>query len=221
MQKVDIMKKLTEDKIQHIFRRADHTHVKEFTTTFNKYAEVFGFTTDFQVNAFLAEIEEEVGLDLIPKHENLNYSCKALKALFRYYKRNPNMAKKHGRCNGYRADQKAIANHAYANRGGNGDPLSGDGWRYAGNGFIQLTLKSNYMQIATALSLVLGEVITPKILSKKMTGSVKWSLLSAMAFYFTHKMYNAKTVDQMTAIVNKHTHSYEQRKKHYMYIASL
>jgi len=81
------MKKLTEDKIQHIFRRADHAHVKEFTTIFNKYAEVFGFTTDFQVNAFLAEIEEEVGLDLIPKHENLNYSCKALKSLFRYYKR--------------------------------------------------------------------------------------------------------------------------------------
>ena len=212
------MKPLTEDKVQHIFRHAEEHQVELFVEVFNKYASYFGFETDFHVNAFLAQITEEVGISLTPKRENLNYSCKALKALFGYYKRNPREAKKDGRCNGHRANQRAIANNAYDGRIGNRN--YNDGWMFRGGGAIQLTGRANYEQIAIAISIVLGEPYTAEDLAQEMD-TVEGSLLVSMAFYFTHKLYKAKTVDEMTALVNKHTHSYKQRKEHYRYIASL
>ena len=214
------MKKLSQDKVQHIFRNSEPYEVEIFVDSFNKYSNVFGFHSDFLVNAFLAQINEEVGTTLAPKLENLNYSCKALKALFGYYKRNPAHAKRDGRCKGHRADQRAIANHAYAGRLGNIN--HNDGWMFRGAGYIQLTGRGNYEDISTVLSLSLGDGVlyTPEDLSHGMT-SIEGALLSAMAFFFRHKLYEVETIDQMTALVNKHTHSYEARKKHYQYIATL
>jgi len=211
---------MKQDKIQHIFRRADHKDVEIFTKTWNKYAVIFGVDTPFLENAFLAQISEEVGLDLAPKSENLNYSCKALKSLFGWYKRNPSFAKKHGRCNGHRANQTQIANHAYANRIGNGNPGTGDGWKYRGRGYIQLTGKSNYNRISEVLSVALSKPISPEELAIKME-TVSGALLSAFGFFFSHKLYKARTIDQMTEIVNKKTATYKERKKEYKYISSL
>jgi len=45
---------------------------------------------------------------------------------------------------GYVGKPRELANRAYANRGGNGDEASGDGWRYRGRGLIQLSLLDNY-----------------------------------------------------------------------------
>jgi len=208
---------LTEDKIAHIFRRSDPHEVEIFTLTFNKYAKLFKFDTSFQVNAFLAELNEEVGLSLSPKRENLNYSCKALKALFGYYKRNPKQANKDGRCQN-KANQRAIANNAYGNRLGN--KKSNDGWLFRGAGYIQLTGRSNFTQIAKTLSRTLQMEFTAESLAAEMH-TIEGALLSAMAFYYTHKMYKAKNINQMTKIVNSKTPTYKQRKKHYLYIASL
>nr|WP_256449890.1 glycoside hydrolase family 19 protein [Flavobacterium sp. MC2016-06] len=53
--------------------------------------------------------------------------------------------------NEYARQPEKIANKIYANRMGNGDVASGEGWKYRGRGFIQLTGKNNYKALAVHL----------------------------------------------------------------------
>jgi predicted chitinase len=75
--------------------------------------------------------------------ENLNYSAKALRLVFGKYFKTDEEATRYAR------QPEKIANRVYARRMGNGVESSGDGWRYRGRGFIQLTGKNNYKAFAT------------------------------------------------------------------------
>lgn len=86
---------------------------------------------------FLAQVLHESAM-LSTVTENLNYSELNLAKVFKkYFDRNT--AKKYAR------QPQKIANRVYANRMGNGDEMSGDGWKYRGRGLIQLTGKENYI----------------------------------------------------------------------------
>jgi predicted chitinase len=74
--------------------------------------------------------------------ENLNYSAKALRAVFGKYFKTKKQAQAYAR------QPERIANRVYANRMGNGSESSGDGWKYRGRGLIQLTGKNNYRAFA-------------------------------------------------------------------------
>lgn len=80
-------------------------------------------------------------------NENLNYSASSLQKVFKKYFPNERIARMYAR------KPEMIANRVYGGRMGNGPEQSGDGWRYRGRGFIQLTGKNNYKAAGSALGI--------------------------------------------------------------------
>jgi len=99
--------------------------------------EKFEINTPLRLAHFLAQCGHESGGFKLTK-ENLNYSAKGLQGIFKKYF--PDAAK----AALYERKPEKIANLVYANRMGNGPEASGDGAKYCGRGFIQLTGKTNY-----------------------------------------------------------------------------
>lgn len=97
---------------------------------------VYNINTRFRVAAFLAQIGHESGR-LAHVVENLNYSENGLNSVFKKYFPN-------GLAREYARKPEAIANRVYADRMGNGNENSGDGWKFRGRGLIQLTGRNNY-----------------------------------------------------------------------------
>ena len=86
---------------------------------------------------FLAQLAHESG-NFKHVSENLNYSAEALRRVFKKYFLTDELALMYAR------QPEKIANRVYANRMGNGEESSGDGWKYRGRGLIQLTGMDNY-----------------------------------------------------------------------------
>jgi len=95
-----------------------------------------GIDTPLRACHFLAQVAHESN-DFKFKIESLNYSKSGLLRTFGKYF-TPALAEK------YERKPQMIANRVYANRMGNGDEASGDGWKYKGRGYIQITGKENY-----------------------------------------------------------------------------
>ena len=108
---------------------------QKYKSLFNKY----GLTTKLRIAYFMSQIEHESGLK--PISENLNYSAKRLLQIFpKYFNAEKALI--------YANKPQLIANRVYANRMGNGSESSGEGWKYRGRGFIQITGKENYFRLA-------------------------------------------------------------------------
>ena len=95
--------------------------------------------------------------------ENLNYSEQGLIATFSVYRNNPALARQHAR------KPELIANTAYGGRMGNTQP--GDGWKYRGRGFIQLTGRNNYTRYAEVAGIDL--VNDPDIIRRDLKKSIE------------------------------------------------
>lgn len=98
----------------------------------------FEIDTPERVAGFLAQVGHESS-GFRYTSENLNYSPARLMQVFPKYFPDEALA------NAYGHKPEKIANRVYANRMGNGDEASGDGWRFRGRGLIQLTGKENYV----------------------------------------------------------------------------
>lgn len=107
----------------------------KYKSLFNKY-EV---NTSLRIAHFMAQIEHESNLK--PVSENLNYSKEGLLRVFPKYFSKENVEQ-------YAKKPQKIANKVYANRMGNKEEASGDGWKYRGRGFIQLTGYNNYKALS-------------------------------------------------------------------------
>ena len=205
---------MTSNQLKQIFTTATDADIDAFLEVFTRYAPKYNLSTTFQENAFLAQVLTEVGTNLRSVRENMNYTPASLKKTFGYFKKNPGEADKYGRTSSHKANQQAIANRAYANRIGNGDIDSGDGWDYRGGGFFQLTGYANYETIAQGM----GIVAEP--LAKQIT-DVKYGLLSAMAFWKINGCDKCTHIDEVTRIINRNTSTYGKRKTAYHNVADI
>ena len=130
-------------------------------------AAEFGITTNLRLAHFLAQCALE-STGFTATVENLNYRAARLMQIFPKYFRGVDPA-------AYANNPAKIANRVYANRMGNGDEASGDGFKFRGRGYIQLTGKNNY----TSFSTFVGEdcVANPDLVATKYP-------LASAAFYF-------------------------------------
>ena len=173
--------------------------------------EKFEINTPLRLAHFLAQCGHESG-NWKFKVENLNYSAQALQSVFRKYFPDEATAAQYAR------KPEMIANKVYASRMANGDEKSGDGWKFRGRGYIQLTGRQNYTSF--------DKVVDDNILSNTDLVADKYPLLSAAWFWDTNNLSTladkGATDTDVTAItkrVNGGTHGLDDRlskfKKYY------
>ena len=113
--------------------------------------EAYGITSPLEIACFLAQVGHE-SAGFKARKENLNYSVQGLVKIFGKYF-DATTAQQYAR------QPQKIANKVYANRMGNGDEKSGDGWKFAGKGFIQLTGKQNVTAYAKHKGMTIDQTI--------------------------------------------------------------
>ena len=140
----------------------------EWLIPLNNAMQLYEITTTAREAHFLAQVAHESG-GFVHLVENLNYSPAVLLSVFGKYF-TPEEAVE------FAHDQEAIANRVYANRLGNGDEASGDGWTYRGRGLIQLTGKANVVRCGQAIGMNLTDA--PELLETPV-----YAALSAAWFW--------------------------------------
>lgn len=165
--------------------------------------EKFQINTPLRLCHFLAQCAHESG-NFKAVSENLNYGAKGLLGTFKKYF--PTEAK----ALQYERKPEKIANLVYASRMGNGDEASGDGFKYRGRGYIQLTGKINYESF--------DKVVEENVTTNPDLVATKYPLLSA-AWFWNSRTLNiladkGATDADVTAItkkVNGGTHGLDDR----------
>ena len=169
-------------------------------------AAKFNITNNLRLAHFLSQCGHESG-NFKAVSENLNYSADGLKKIFgKYFPGNLNES--------YARKPEKIAARVYASRMGNGDEASGEGFKFRGRGYIQLTGKNNY----TNFSKFIGEdcVANPDLVA------TKYPLASAGFFFDSNKLWaicdrgaDDATVTAVTKRVNGGTIGLADRIKHF------
>lgn len=210
--------KTSWEDLSIIFPKATEKHLRDVADIYNSYANKFGIDTCLKKAHFWAQVRQETGESLsVPKGESLNYSAERLYSgtIFSYFKNNKE-AFKYGRTKDHPANQEAIANRVYANRLGNGDINSGDGWRYRGGGILQLTGKSNYEKANDEVKKKCPDLNIN--INGNSIHNIFEGIISAMAFWSMSGLNNIADIDateetcnRVTRIINAHTDSYKER----------
>ena len=169
-------------------------------------ASRFGITNTLRLAHFLSQCGHESG-GFKAVRENLNYSAKGLVGIFKKYF-SPTLAV------AYERQPEKIANRVYAGRMGNGDENSGDGYKFRGRGYIQLTGKENYTRF--------DATVPENIIADPDLVATKYPLASAAFFFNSNKLWaicdkgaTPEVVTVVTKRVNGGTIGLADRNKHF------
>jgi putative chitinase len=194
----------TEDAVKQLIPK-----VKNFDEWYSNLLNIlpeYDIDTSARVAAFMAQCGHESG-GFTVMQENLNYSAKGLVGTFKKYFPTEAVAKQ------YERRPEMIANRVYANRMGNGDEASGEGWYFRGRGIVQITGKNNYTKCSQSLfeSNVLVE--NPDLLLE-----VEYAIHSACWFWSAarlNELADIGDIKTMTKRINGGYIGLEDRINHY------
>ena len=193
---------LTKDQLKQLLPK--NPYIDQWHKALSQLLPDYEINTPKRIAAFMAQCAHESG-NFIFLSENLNYKAESLMKTFKKYF--PDMAT----AKAYEKNPQKIANRVYADRMGNGNEASGDGWKYRGRGLIQLTGKTNYTWFAASLEITSEE-------AAEYTQTFEGAAQSACWFWETNKLNqyaDSSDIVTMTKRINGGTIGLDDRIKHY------
>ena len=192
---------LTLDQLKQMVK---NKHIEHWYECFEQLLPDYEINTPQRVAAFVAQCAHESG-NFVFIEENLNYRAASLRKVFPKYFPTDELAAQ------YANKPEKIANRVYANRMGNGDEASGDGWKYRGRGLIQLTGKDNYTFFAGSLDISVEE-------AAEYMGTFEGASQSACFFWEQNNLNqwaDRGDILTLTKRINGGTIGLEDRIRHY------
>ena len=172
--------------------------------TYKKAAAFYKLSPNRAAHFFAQTAHESGGFKAFS--ENLNYGAKGLRGIFGKYFPTEAMAR------AYERKPQKIANRAYANRMGNGDEASGEGWLFRGRGALQLTGKFNYSEFAKYVN-------RPEVMDNPDLVATELAFESALWFFDKNKLWSIcdqgtgdAAILALTKRINGGTHGLDDRK---------
>jgi len=195
---------ITVEQFAHMFPK--NKNPQGWTTALVEVLPTYEINTPERIASFLAQCgHESAGFTVL--QENLNYSAEGLNKIFHKYFPTLESAQPYAR------KPEMIANRVYANRMGNGDEHSGEGYKFRGRGPIQLTGKDNYAACSDFLFQDDTLINDPDMLLDP-----EYALHSACWFWWKNDLNTfADSADlvTMTKRINGGTIGLDDRIKHY------
>ena len=195
---------ITVEQFRHLFPH--NANAEAWVSALNDVLPSYEINTPQRIAAFLAQCgHESNGFTVL--QENLNYSADGLNKIFHKYFPTLESAQPYAR------QPEHIANKVYANRMGNGDEHSGDGYKYRGRGPIQLTGKTNYAECSDFLFQDDTLVQNPDLLLE-----AEYALHSACWFWWKNDLNTYADAGDMLGApkrINGGTIGLEDRIAHY------
>jgi putative chitinase len=196
---------LTKEQLKQLLPK--NPYIDQWHHALSQLLPDYEINTPQRIAAFIAQCAHESG-EFTALKENLNYRAVTLRKIFPKYFPTDEIANQYANLPN---KQEAIANKVYANRMGNGDEASGDGFRYCGRGLIQLTGKDNYSWFAASIG------IRPDEASEYLQ-TFEGAAQSACWFWESNNLNafaDAGDILTMTKRINGGTIGLDDRIKHY------
>ena len=180
---------ITEEQIKEAFPSAKDDIAAAIVDSIDILSTKYEINSPLRLAHFLAQCAHESGGFRVTE-ENLNYKAEGLVATFHKYFPDEDTAQE------YAHNPEKIANRVYANRMGNGDENSGDGYHFRGHGLIQLTGRHNYTYMSQDFGVSLDEVV-------EFLATPKGAVESAGWFWNNSKVNSAADEDNCEAVTRK------------------
>lgn len=202
---------------QHLIdaKLTDEATANNVADSLNEACERFGIAEPTQIAMFLAQTAHESG-KYKSSSENLNYKAQALMSLFGRHRISEEDCKRFGRLDGVQnADQEGIANAIYGGDFGRknlGNTEEGDGFKFRGAGYIQLTGRANFQAFSDAIG-------APEIMENpRLVSEPKYASLSAGWFWSKNNLNSiAHDCKACTKKINGGDIGLVDRELHYKY----